>query len=233
MVKTAQESRFWEPDVVMEKANRNVIYRPIHGRNVAEPLVTRRIYVPMNEYVEVVDPENDYQEVKEHSSSRYQVKIEESKRPGEGSFRRPASEGLECCSSAGFVKLQRINDLADHDGISLKDILEAASSHVSGSSDTDSVSTSIGTEPPQLKDQNGDFRSLDDCFVFRLVARFCCFWGSFFYKSNISLISIWSKLFMSAFKILMILVQCWDLSVFYRVSKFQRATLFGLGITNL
>ncbi|KAH1004944.1 uncharacterized protein LOC109533124 [Dendroctonus ponderosae] len=150
--KNAQESSFWEPNVVMEKANKNVIYRPIHGRNMAEPLVTRRIYVPMNEYVDVFDPENDYEEPQEHSSSRYQVRIEDSKRPG-------------------FVKLQRINDLADHDGISLKDIIEAASSNISGSSDTDSISTSIGTEPQLLKEQNADFPSLDDCFVFRKIKK--------------------------------------------------------------
>lgn len=73
---------------MMERANRHVVYRPMHGhkKDIAVPLVTRRIYVPMNECVDVHNPmdddgEND-EENESNGASKYKVKIEESKRQG-------------------------------------------------------------------------------------------------------------------------------------------------------
>ncbi|CAG9761007.1 unnamed protein product [Ceutorhynchus assimilis] len=156
-------NKFWEPDIVMEKANRNVIYRPMHGSNkdIASPLTTRRIYVPMNDYIEVFNPLDDEDaaadddDEKEHIS-KYHVKVEESKRPG-------------------YVKLRRINAERNNDKNSLKDMLVVPSSNASSSSDTESTITSSGS-PIQdnfqlIKDQTDEGVSLDDCFVFRKVKK--------------------------------------------------------------
>lgn len=80
---TKPQENFWEPHTIIEKANRNVIYRPIHGprKDDPTPLVTRRIYVPMDEFVEVCESFEDSDE-SSAKSSKYQVKMEESKRNG-------------------------------------------------------------------------------------------------------------------------------------------------------
>ncbi|XP_060528703.1 uncharacterized protein LOC132703455 isoform X2 [Cylas formicarius] len=71
-----------EPDILLEKANKNVIYRPLHGpkKDAPEPLVTKRIYFPLNDSIEV------YQSIDVPDQlgrrTKCQVKIEDSRRRG-------------------------------------------------------------------------------------------------------------------------------------------------------
>ncbi|XP_050310559.1 uncharacterized protein LOC126746371 [Anthonomus grandis grandis] len=146
------DDQYWEPDLVMARANRNMIFRPMHGpkKDVAEPLVTRRIYVPMNEFIGVHNPFDDDSPggLMGNGDSKYQVTIEEGKRDG-------------------YVKLQRIN--VEHEFPNTKDTLSVIqSSHTSGSSDTESTGTWMGTEENrQLVNDQFEEGTLDDCFVFR------------------------------------------------------------------
>lgn len=150
------DERFVKPDVVMDKANENVTYRPLHGpkKDLSEPLVTNRIYVPMNDFIEV---QNAMDKVENSCGATYQVGMEPSRRKG-------------------FVKLRRLNTSNSLDRTSLKDVLIVPSSNASGSSDTESSEgTSIGAStkgtPPQLiKDQTIE-GTLQDCFVFRKVKK--------------------------------------------------------------
>ncbi|XP_066248025.1 uncharacterized protein [Euwallacea similis] len=149
------QDNFWEPHTIIEKANRNVIYRAMHGarKDIPEPLVTRRIYVPMNEYVEVCDLLSESEDLS--NSSRYQVKMEESRR-------------------RGFVRLRRINANACNDGNSMKDVPVVSTSSTTGTSDTDSMATpndKFSNGDPQLVNDDIDDGTPDDCFVYRKIKK--------------------------------------------------------------
>ncbi|KAL1498244.1 hypothetical protein ABEB36_009075 [Hypothenemus hampei] len=151
--------KFWEPHLIVEKANKNVIYQPAHGpkKGVAEPLVTRRIYVPLLEYVQVFSLFDDQDDALS-SKSRYQVRIEESNRHG-------------------FVKLRRLNEEKASSNLkennSNEDIPVMITSNNSGGSDSDSTATSnvlaLGN-PHLIKDQT-DEGPLEYCFAYRKIKK--------------------------------------------------------------
>ncbi|KAJ8968334.1 hypothetical protein NQ314_002350 [Rhamnusium bicolor] len=70
------------PDIIFEKVNKNVRYRPLHGpkKHSSEPLVTKRLYV-INDTIEVVNS-MDIPQYTSIDKPAYQVRIEESTRKG-------------------------------------------------------------------------------------------------------------------------------------------------------
>ncbi|XP_030768370.1 uncharacterized protein LOC115891910 [Sitophilus oryzae] len=145
------QSEFLEPDVIMETVNNNITYQPIHGpnKNTSEPLVTKRLYVPMNKYVEIYDPMN-HDALPSQKPGKFHVMIDKTKP-----------------NRKGFVKLKEMKNLNDIDIQTPKDEHSASSSSNSGSSDTDSSENNSTEDPCQLiKDQEEDYR-FQDCLVYR------------------------------------------------------------------
>ncbi|XP_018562280.1 uncharacterized protein LOC108904279 [Anoplophora glabripennis] len=70
------------PDIVFDKVNKNVRFRPLHGpkKHSSEPLATKRLYV-INDTIEVVNS-MDIPQYTSIDKPAYQVRTEESKRKG-------------------------------------------------------------------------------------------------------------------------------------------------------
>lgn len=71
------------PDILVDSVNKNVRFRPHHGnkKEVAEPLIAKRIYV-VNDIIETVIGQEEEIEYNSIDKPRYQVAIEDSDHKG-------------------------------------------------------------------------------------------------------------------------------------------------------
>lgn len=70
------------PDIILDKVNKNIRFRPLHGPNKhsSETLAAKRLYV-INDTIEVVNS-MDIPQYTSIDKPAYQVRTEESKRKG-------------------------------------------------------------------------------------------------------------------------------------------------------